>query len=582
MKNYKRSLAILTAAFLAATPLAATGLTAFAEDPAPTYNITVTPKEATTSAFSAYQIFTGTVSGGKLTNIGWGSSMPDDKTALLAALKADTVFGSGDENKFYSLTATDSAEKFADVMGTIINESDMANELAKVLDDFATTTPVTDGNAGTVNVIEGVAPGYYLVKETSPASSDNPKNPISLNLLKVVDGNVTIDAKEDLPTLDKKITGPNAKNDGKANAVSIGDTVSYEIDCDMPDMTGYSKYYYVINDTLSDGLTFDPTSVVVKIDNVALTAGTDYEVQTEDAAAPYTFQVVFKDFVNRTEAKDSPIVVTYNAVLNEDADRTSAGNLNTANLTYSNNPNDNYGGTPPTGDEPGDGEPVGTTPSKQTKTYTANIKLTKTDGTNALAGAKFSISGTSAKAVLINGTSYVKDNTNGTYYKLKNGTFTTTAPDGDEDLYDGTDKYKIVENIDKDTTYTDICMEAYVKADGTLEFGGLGAGTYTITELEAPAGYNMLSPASFTITIDNENASFDSPAWTASTNLSGVTVSMDQSTATASMTIVNKAGSTLPSTGGIGTKLFYIFGSLLVVGSGVLLITKKRMSAKEN
>ena len=113
MKTNKRALAIMTAAFMAMTPVAATGLTAFAEGEtaAATYDITVDATKAADSDFAAYQIFSGTVSGGKLTGIQWGSGMPSaDATkmaAFLSALQKEDAFkvGEGGANVFASLTA---------------------------------------------------------------------------------------------------------------------------------------------------------------------------------------------------------------------------------------------------------------------------------------------------------------------------------------------------------------------------------------------------------------------------------------------------------------------------------------------
>lgn len=590
MKTNKRALAILTSAFMAITPLAATGMAAFAEDEVPaTYDITVSASKKADSEFAAYQIFTGKVENGKLTGIQWGSGMPADKSGFLSALQAEDAFkvGEGGANVFASLTASSSAEDYSKAIGQLGDRSDAANALARILEDVVGTA-VTDGNTGTAQVIEGVTSGYYLVKETTPAGEENP---ISLNLLKVIGKSETIEAKEDLPTLEKKITGATAKDGGKANAVSIGDAVPYEITSVVPDMTGYAKYFFVISDKMVDGLTFN-NDVAITIGGTTVPAA-KYEVQTGDAADGNTFQIVFNDFYGnwKNNAGDT-IVVTYSATLNENADRTTTGNLNTANLTYSNNPNIIPDGEspdnpdepkPPTPDNPDEpGDPVGKTPDKQTKTYTANIKLTKVDGASTatpkatLTGAKFKLTGTAANVVLVNGKAYQKDAA-GTYYKLKDGTFTTTAPGSNTDLYDGTDRYKEVTNVSSNTTYTDICMEAYVKSDGTLEFGGLGAGTYTITELVAPSGYNMLENP-ITVVISDTGVKFAAPAWTATKD--GEDIDMDD-TATVEFEIENKEGSTLPSTGGIGTKLFYLFGGILVAGSGVLLITKKRM-AKEN
>ena len=569
MRKNRRIAALLTAGLLALTPCVSAGMSVFA-GATDSYTINVN-ESATGYSYKAYQIFAGNVAekeGKKvLSDIKWATGFND--TAFLAAIQGD------DDLKTTFTSADNTAEKVANKLKTVTDDKKLAA--------FARLAKLNVAGEGTANATqaEGKYPinvtgsGYYLVEETGiPAGNPAGQEEVYSRFMLDVVGDAEVNPKRDLPTLDKKITGPNAKDGGKANGVSIGDAVSYEIDTDMPDMTGYEKYFYVINDTLAGGLTFDPTSVVVTIDGEEVDAGDDYEVQTGTAAAPYTFQIVFKDFVNRTEAKDSPIVVTYNAYLNENANRSTAGNLNTANLTYSNNPNKHYDGEPPTSDEPGDGDPTGKTPDKQTKTYTANIKLTKTDEEgNALKGAKFQISGTTAKAVMINGTSYVKDDA-GSFYKLKDGTFTETAPNGNENLYDGTDKYKEVEGIDKTTTYENICKEAYVKADGTLEFGGLGAGEYTITELVAPKGFNKLENP-ITVVIKDDGITFSSPVWTATKD--GADIEMTDIVNVA-FQIKNKEGSTLPSTGGVGTKLFYLFGGMLAVGSGVVLVTKKRMS----
>lgn len=588
MKMSKRITAGLIAGLLALTPCAAYSLTAYAgaDDP---YTITV-DESVEDYAYKAYQIFSGTLKDGKLAQIEWATGF--DSAAFLTALKGDAVFQTdpddADTNIFKD---ADTAEKVADVLKTV-SESDVEKlsefaKLAKANIGSVTPTDSTYDSTANKHKINVTGSGYYLVEETAvpPGDPAGTNEVYSRFMMQVVD-DATVKPKRELPELEKWITGPNVRDTdpadttkGKANAVSIGDTVNFEIDTAMPDMTGYSKYYFVINDTMADGLTFDPASVIVKIGSAELTAGDDYTLDTGAAASPYTFQIVFKDFLNRTEAKGTPIVVTYDAVLNENADRTTDGNLNTSNLTYSNNPNEDYGGTPPTGDEPGDDEPVGETPDKKTKTYTANILLTKTDGSAILPGAKFKIEGASAKCVLINGTAYVKD-AGGSFYKLKDGTFTTDAPENEEaakKYYDGTDTYKKVENVTKDTSYTDICMEAYVKDDGTLEFGGLGAGTYLLTEVEAPEGYNKLADP-IEIVIKNDDATFDDPKWTATKD--GETLTMTD-TATASFEVINKEGSTLPSTGGIGTKLFYLIGGMLVVGSGVVLVTKKRMSRIE-
>ncbi len=577
MKKNQKIAALLTAGLLALTPIASFGMTVFAADENP-FTITVN-EEIKGYTYTAYQIFKGDViikDGEKvLSNIDYADGL--NQSDFLTNLAGSSVLKTGDKADFSTAMTIDNVieqlKKYED------NDTKLAEfaRIAKGCVSGGTENAAQSGGKYPITLTEG---GYYLVEESGDPEMDPAgKDVVYSRFMLDVVGPMTVDPKRDLPTLDKKITSPDPKDDGKANSVSIGDRVSYEITSDMPDRTGYTKYFYVINDTLAEGLTFVPDSVNVTINGNDLDDD-DYVVQTGEDASPYTFQIVFKDFLNRPEKKDDPIVVTYDAILNEKANRGTTGNLNTANLTYSNKPNEDYGGTPPTVDEPGQDHPTGVTPDKETKTYTANIKLTKVDESgNTLTGAKFKLTGTSANVVLINGTAYEK-NASGTFYKLKNGTFTTTAPDGNEDDYDGTDTYAEVKNIDAETTYGEICMEAYVKSDGTLEFGGLGPGTYTLTEEEAPGGYNKLTDP-ITIELKNDGAKFEAPAWTATKDGEAATVSAAETSVLAAFNIVNKAGNTLPSTGGIGTKLFYLLGGLLAIGSGIVLVTKKRMAGSE-
>jgi fimbrial isopeptide formation D2 family protein/LPXTG-motif cell wall-anchored protein len=485
--------------------------------------------------------------------------------------------------------------KVAEKLKSYANDSDKLIRFAKIAGNFKNTTNAINSGAfdsANKNYSIEIADdaGYYLVEESDiPGNDDDETNIYSRYMLKVA-GDVTIAPKRPTPTLDKVIASPNPKDDGKANSVSIGDVVTYTLTSTVPDMKGYDKYFFIVNDDLDEGLTFN-NDVSIKINDQTINAA-HYEVQTvPEETDGHTFQIVFTNFYDNYKDKNGqPIEITYSATLNENANRGTAGNVNTAYLTYSNNPNFSpRGENEPAPSEPNDPDtpedesipdPVGNTPEQETKTYTTNLILNKTnENGEPLTGAKFQITGTSANVVLVNGTAYQKDDA-GSYYKLKDGTFTETAPNNDN-LYDGTDKYKKVTNVRSETTYNDICMDAYVKSDGSLEFGGLGPGTYKITELKAPDGYNKLEN-DITVVITNDDATFASPAWNATKDGEPLTSTNTEAKVSFSFNVVNREGATLPSTGGIGTKLFYLFGGMLVVGSSVVLITKKRMSADDN
>ena len=125
--------------------------------------------------------------------------------------------------------------------------------------------------------------------------------------------------------------------------------------------------------------------------------------------------------------------------------------------------------------------------------------------------------------------------------------------------------------------------EGWVDANGVLTFENLGAGTYTISELVSPAGYNLLkSPITVTITwngTDDEAGMWSVAATSKGVDGVGETINATLADNMFSINVVNQAGVTLPSTGGIGTTIFYVVGGLLVLAAVVLLVTKRRMNS---
>ena len=555
--------------------------------------------------YEAFQIFSGDLDKtGVLSNIAWGSAVKN-ADALLTALKAadpatfgtcndaeDVAAALGKDNSYDN----EIAKAFADIVGT---KDDLGNY--KYLDP-AKAYKQPDSNTHTITVDHD---GYYLIINTKiPAGTDTTYSRYMLEVVR----DVEVAHKGTYPTVDKKIDENGSKV--LVNEKSIGDVVTYEITGTLPNnLADYDTYYYVFHDTLSKGLTYNNDAKVwvngkevteyfyIGASAYNAVTGTEITIGIEDI-----LRLQYVDGVGKLEggleSTDTTILVKYTATLNENAVIAVAGNPNVVDLEYSNDPNKDGDGNPtpppPGPDVPTPDYPTGITVEKQVETWTTRLYIRKVDGTGAkLEGAEFKLEGVNMNIVRVFGSHFVlpEGSEIPTWYKLKNNSYTEEAP-----IYDD----PATTDINEDTSYlyetlvptyvlkyedimhskgaTPVEVKAFVdKTTGYLTFEGLGAGTYKLTETVTPAGFNTIDPIEFTVTFDPEHKEFKS-------NNSQINVGTDKGSEhynSLYTTVVNEAGSTLPSTGGIGTTMFYIFGTLLAAGAAVLLVTKKRMASVE-
>lgn len=476
------------------------------------HTITITNQQSG-HTYSAYQVFAGDISGGKLTNIVWGAGVDGD--ALLAELK-------GQENSAYASCET--AEDVADVLDKLENDSVALDAFAKVVGKYLGTAAGTSTEGASPYTISVTGDGYYFVKDTGKLADNDAATKY---ILKVV-GDVTVAAKADIPDIDKVIVNADSANggEGKGTAQDVGSVVNFKLKSKVPEMDGYDTYTYIVNDTMSNGLTFN-NDVAVTIGDVTYT---DFTV----AQNGQSFTITFNNFINQKANAGKAIVITYSATINENALTTNV-ETNTVNLEYSNDPNDNTS--------------KGKTPDKKVYVYDFDIVIDKYTGDETtgdrLAGAKFVL------------------------YKTVDG----------KNLYyfynEATDKVEWVELADVTAVAAAIkagtITEVTTDKNGAAKFQGLDSGTYYLHETEAPAGYNLLKD-DVTVTI---TATYGEDGQIASSSATSTNKGQYSQT----KKIVNKSGVTLPSTGGMGTTIFYLLGAALVLIAAVLLIVRKRMSA---
>ena len=500
----KKAMKKLMAALLAVAMVCAMAIPAFADGSSSTSTAPVTTlyritAPATTHIYEIYQIFTGDYSTdaagtAKLANIKWGAN------------------GTGTAGEAVGQTILDELSKV----------SSSASDKAKldVIEKYVTlTSPVeTITNGGTADVVGG----YYLIKDKDGSLSGS--EPYTTYLVSVV-GNVTINPKSSaVPEFKKKLKDT---NDSTGDVSDWQDSADYDIGDDIPfrlqgtvskDIDSYKTYYYAFHDVEEAGLTFDPDSVEVfvgdEVTGTKITTG--YTVDTSPADG-CTFEIVFDDLkkVSGVTA-NSIITVTYKSQLNGNAVLGEHGNVNKAQLEYSNNPR-------------GDGK--GETPWDNVIVFTYKVVVNKIDQAgDPLEGAQFTLT-----------------------KKTKNGT-------------------DVVKTMDVNTTLTQFTLSGLDDGEYTLtetvtpaHYNTISPITFTVTA-DHKIDWDSIS------TRDNVLTSLSGEK-----KVGEITFNVDKKAGTLTTDVVNNIGTTLPGTGGIGTTIFYVVGGGLMVAAAILLITKKRM-----
>ena len=416
------------------------------------------------------------------------------------------------------------------------------------------TITSSSGTATTTDIVNG----YYLITST-----------LGTNLV-LATTNINITTKNEYIEDDKTVEESN---------YSVGDHVPYTIEVTLPASVDYSKTV-TVHDTMDNVLSLDTDSVEAVVGTAAfsgitLVVSDDYTSDHNDESHPAVDGKVRFDFVldisslapaAGEDPVEQTITITYTAELLDEA-LSDTGFINKEFVEYS-----QY-----------------TTVPKEVTVKTFDFDLDK-----VFVGAENDKT-LKAKFELYEEVVSYTASDDGTYYLLKTGEYTTVAPtDETGDLYESTTQKYVKESSQAATALGFINdtsahtgeddplkgKECYVRPDSgatsaikteivvtqgtTTNVRGLKAGTYYLVETETESGYNMLAGV-VAITISDTGVVTYIPA--------GGTESSAEP-----VTIQNQAGTVLPSTGGIGTTVFYVVGGLIIVSAALVLILKKRSS----
>ncbi|MBQ8348977.1 MAG: isopeptide-forming domain-containing fimbrial protein [Ruminococcus sp.] len=517
MKNFKKFTAAIAATLMAAS-LSIPMATSFTASAASITINGISTEQAHT--FEVYQVLTGTLDEAKkLNDMKWGSGVTSFNGANVTTGKELS------KSEFEAISAV------TDARTLITGDAPLL-----VLSETKACEDVTSAN-GTVT-INDLDDGYYIVKDTTNLENADDAN--SAWIVQVAD-NATVDIKNAKPTVDKQIADNNdgevetGDNNGWGETAdhAINESFQFKLTATIPadaDLAAYETYKLTFNDTMSAGVTFDSIESV-KVGDTTLTTAQYAETATaaaNKAGLSWTLSIEDVKAIAGASFGTAPVTVEviYNAHLNENAivskesvDSISDINKNTVSLSYSNNP-----------DSTGTGTTDGKTTEDTVWAFTYEVDNTKYANSkaaeNILAGAEFNLKNAE-------GTPITFKLVDGFYIPDASGSATLTSAEG----------------------------------TGQFNIKGLDAGTYTLTETKTPDDYNKCDNITVVIKATHEENADEASA---KLSLEGSSNMVND--------VINKSGSTLPSTGGIGTTLFYLGGGCMVAVAGIFLITKKRMS----
>lgn len=511
--------------------------------------------------YAVYKLFDLTYSEANNNKVAYtytDQSAEETPDAFLGALKDAT-------NSPFQLAQIGSTDVYKVEAREDTTAQDITDFMKKLLSDNPSAlTSVAESTAGasdTAIQFTGLAPGYYYITSTLG----------SLAILDSTTPSVEVKEKNGVPNNEKKVL--EGADYGTTSDASIGDTVYFQSTI----VTQKAGENYVYHDQMSDGLTFDANSVQIYIkdndgsyylvdgayvqlsgetengvgDKFSLVQPINYDVESENCNDGCTFEIQFKPDYTADLELGSELVITYSATLNEKAAVTTGtagtgtgdgatANTNQSYLTY--------------------GEDNRTEPS-YTYTYTWELDVFKyynDDNNNEmpLAGADFVLYREMTEKV--NG-----EDTTVKYYAVV----------GDLNTLTGWTKNSTSDRAeDKDDSKYASTFTSTGAADSKIAIRGLDAGTYYLEETKAPDGYNKLTSAIQVTITSSEKSTGRSITLTVG---QGGTVDSNV------VKVENKAGSELPGTGGTGTTILYVVGTVLVIGAGVLLVVKRRMNSEK-
>jgi len=537
-------------------------------------SIKITSTNVNDQDFFAYKVFTvktnAAETGGEATSFTY--ELNPEYAAFETDFAANTLKLTGAAKDAFTLI--EYIKGFVNDNYELIAGNDAAlDELARALwnygDSNAAITPATAKGNNSAVTFPSLDQGYYVVVGSATFGTSNAKTFAALCTV-VNDKETAVKLKADAPSIKKEIKNHQTNDWEKWTDVNIGDTVDFKLTSSVPNTAHYNYYAYTIHDNMSEGLTFDPASVVVKIAGAAINAGSDYTVVVPGKTG--TFDIVFDVellLAGKAYKTGDAIEVTYSATLNKDAVIEAAGNPNYVYLEYSNNPNwTGNGKTNP------DDIPTDKTPEDDVWVYTYKLDIFKYTGKagseEALAGVKFQVL-----------------NSDGT--KVAKFTVPATGKNAGKNVFDGW----TAKLADTDAGY-DAYLAATVLttgADGITGIVGIDEGIYTLVEFEALSGYNKVADietkiynslltkagidGSMTKLVDFLNAE---------TNRSGANngasvIDYLEETNKTSVDVYNGKGSIFPGTGGIGDPIFIIAG-LVVIGLGITMFVIFRRKSK--